>query len=60
MAFLKNGDSELLEVITVKGTIEEKFITCPHCKALVKVDTSTKMCPKCGGPLNDGSKSQAH
>lgn len=59
MSFLKNGDSELLEVITVTGQVEEKFVTCPHCKALVKVNPTTKMCPKCGGALNE-PKRQSH
>lgn len=60
MAFYKTSDSDLLEVITITGQIEERFVTCPHCKALVKVDASMEVCPKCRRSLKDGSKSQDH
>lgn len=59
MAFLKNGDSDLLEVITVTGQIEERLVICPHCKSLIKVTPDTQICSKCGGSL-DESKRQGH
>ena len=58
MSFSKIGDSELLSVMTVTGTSEEKQVMCPHCKTLVKVTSDLKLCPKCGGALDD-TKSEA-
>lgn len=60
MAFVKTGDSELLEIIKVTNQIEQRFITCPHCKTIIEVNTVTKICPKCGGSLLNGRKNESH